>query len=220
MTDHNTEQYYRDRAGEYEAIYYRDDPIRQSELAAEAERLRKLAKGRRVLEFACGTGYWTRFMSETAVSITAVDLAAEMLAIARRKLYGCPVEFVEADLNHYPATPQAFDLVALGFWFSHHRRENYDRLFSALRAPLAHGGTIWMIDNNPPDGDPRTDHTRFDTLGNNYKYRYLNDGRRYEILKNYFTESDLRGILEPHFRILRLTYGRHYWSVELSEKSA
>lgn len=215
MTDHQTVQYYRDRAREYEAIYHRDDPVRQQELADEADRLRTLAKGRRVLEFACGSGWWTRIMSETAESIVAVDLSKEMLEIAASKAFGCPVDLIESDMTLHHAPPAGFGLIALGFWFSHQPRENYDDFFEMIRRPLAPDGRIWMIDNNPFEDDPLHAHTRYDQYGNNFKKRRLNDGREYEILKNYFTEQELRGCFVPRFNLDRLTFGTYYWSVVL-----
>ena len=49
--------YYAQRAAEYERIYAK--PERQADLAALRARFGKLFKGKRVLELACGTGYWT-----------------------------------------------------------------------------------------------------------------------------------------------------------------
>ena len=50
--------YYRRRAGEYEAIYAK--PERQADLARLRSSIPARLAGRRVLEVACGTGYWTR----------------------------------------------------------------------------------------------------------------------------------------------------------------
>jgi hypothetical protein len=72
-----------------------------------------------------------------------------------------------------------------------------------------------MVDNNPPAEGPISHHVRYDEHGNNYKRRFLDDGTEFVILKNYFEEAELRGILEPVFVIDRLDYGTHYWSVEL-----
>ena len=64
-------EYYRKRAEEYEEIYHREDPIRQHEQDLITYSMQEALKDRDVLEVACGTGYCTQFLSETARSITA-----------------------------------------------------------------------------------------------------------------------------------------------------
>ena len=49
--------YYSRRAPEYEAMWHRDEPVRQAEQAVIASEMGRLLRGRRVLEVACGTGY-------------------------------------------------------------------------------------------------------------------------------------------------------------------
>jgi SAM-dependent methyltransferase len=51
-----------------------------------------------VLELACGTGRWTPLLAERTDSLTAVDGAPEMLAIARRHVRGPGVELLGADV--------------------------------------------------------------------------------------------------------------------------
>ncbi|HSU76130.1 MAG TPA: class I SAM-dependent methyltransferase, partial [Burkholderiales bacterium] len=78
--------YYRRRAREYEAIYAK--PERQADLAVLRKYLPERLAGRRVLEVACGTGYWTVLVARTAASIVAVDAAEEPMRIAMSKDYG------------------------------------------------------------------------------------------------------------------------------------
>jgi demethylmenaquinone methyltransferase/2-methoxy-6-polyprenyl-1,4-benzoquinol methylase len=48
-----------------------------------------------VLELACGTGHWTPLLAARARSVTALDAAPEVLALARRRVRGLPVEFIQ-----------------------------------------------------------------------------------------------------------------------------
>ena len=91
--------YYARRADEYEEIYFRDDPQRQKEQAMIRSRIKETFRGLNVLEVACGTGYWTQFVSETANRITATDVNKEVLEIAKLKRYTCPVLFENATLS-------------------------------------------------------------------------------------------------------------------------
>jgi ubiquinone/menaquinone biosynthesis C-methylase UbiE len=220
MIEGRQEEYYQERAPIYEQIYYRDHPGRQSELAAERERLAALAQSARVLELACGTGYWTEVMSRTAESIVASDFAEEMIVEAKRKEFRCPVEFVRADMFTGDFGRAAFDLVALGFWFSHQARQGYDVFFDAVTRPLVPNGRIWMVDNNPSAEGGIHKSLRVDEHGNHFQMRALPDGREYEILKNYFSGSDLEQIFAPRFEIDSLVFGDFYWSVVLRLKTA
>lgn len=219
MADRETEKYYHRRAAEYEQIYHRNNPDRRKELADEVGRLRDLATDQRVLEIACGTGYWTKVMAATAKAIDAIDLAPEMIREAEGKAYGCPVAFSVADMNAMKVDPGKYDLVALGFWFSHHPRQQYDQLFDLLTRPLRKDGRIWMIDNNPPAEGPQQHHVRYDRHGNNYKHRFLDNGERHTILKNYFDREALEAVLAPRFEIESLIHQTYYWSVVLAPHS-
>ncbi len=79
------QQYYSRRASEYEEIYQK--PERQQDLAKLKILLADLLRGHRVLELACGTGYWTEVIAVTAQSIVATDISEETLALAMRKAY-------------------------------------------------------------------------------------------------------------------------------------
>jgi ubiquinone/menaquinone biosynthesis C-methylase UbiE len=219
MTDRNLIDYYRARAAEYEQAYYRDMPERRREIDDQAEGLRRLVRGKDILDLACGTGYWTEIMSRTARFITAADISAEMLREARNKDYNAPTAFVMADLYSLPFQTESFDAITLGFWFSHQPKQEYDLFFRQLAPPVKDGGFIWMIDNNPPAEGSRMDSVRTDAYGNNYKRRYLQSGEEYVILKNYFSEDQLREIFAPYFTIRRLVYEVYYWSILLSAVS-
>jgi ubiquinone/menaquinone biosynthesis C-methylase UbiE len=218
MHDRETIDYYRARAPEYEQIYYRDVPERRREIDEAAERLKQLAAGKSVLDLACGTGYWTQILSTTAASVVAVDISAEMLQEALKKTYSGSVEFLRANLDALPFREDCFDLIAIGFWFSHQPKQEYDQFFKNIMHPLKRGGSIWLIDNNFPAEGPQVESVRVDEHGNNYKRRYLENGEGFIILKNYFSQEELRSIFAPHFSISHLAYGTYYWSLVLSPR--
>ncbi|UCC43635.1 MAG: class I SAM-dependent methyltransferase [Candidatus Zixiibacteriota bacterium] len=214
------QRYYALRAPEYEQIYFRDIPDRRRELDAAAASIEKIAQGKTVLELASGTGYWTQVMSNTAERIMAVDLAPEMVREARKKQYQCPVELVHGDLYEMPFERSGFDLVALGFWMSHHPRQRFGTLFDVLVYGLKPDGKIWVVDNNPPAEGPELKFVRTDEHGNNYKQRRLNDGREFVVLKNYFSEAELKVLFSTRFDIESMVYGTYYWSSLLSLKTS
>lgn len=65
-----------------------------------------------VLELGCGTGQYTRILTQTAAHVTATDLGEEMLAVARNKLAGQRnVSFKYADAESPPYVDGRFDTV-------------------------------------------------------------------------------------------------------------
>jgi SAM-dependent methyltransferase len=94
--------YYARRAGEYERIYSK--PERQADLQRLRDCLQRAFTGARVLEIACGTGFWTKVIAASAASVMATDVNEEVLALARAKpLPPGKVTFLRADAYSLPA---------------------------------------------------------------------------------------------------------------------
>lgn len=176
-------EYYRRRAAEYEKVY--DKPERQTDL----QRLRAVVPAYfsqcRVLEVACGTGYWTRPVSATAASIIAVDLAPETLAIARAQTEpGAPIDYRIGDAFNLAAVIGAFDAGLVAFWWSHVTVETLGTFLSGLHRRLGTGAKVLVMDNRYVEGS-NYPITRTDASGNTYQRRTLENGAEYEVLKNF-----------------------------------
>jgi|GEM_PF-528943 len=94
------------------AACYEDDgnPLIPLEGPAVAELFSPVA-GRRVLDLGCGTGRHTLALARAGAHVTALDQSPEMMALARRKLDGFPVEWL---LHALPAAiPFPDDVFAL-----------------------------------------------------------------------------------------------------------
>lgn len=176
-------QYYRDRAAEYDAIYAK--PERQQDLATLHDLLPPLVRGRSVLEIAAGTGYWTRTLSGSAAAITATDINAETLDIARTRDYGpAPVTFRLADAYALDEVPGEFDTAFIGFFWSHVLRADLPRFTGGLAARLGPGARVIVLDNRYVPGSS-TPISRTSPEGDTYQHRTLSDGAGFEILKNF-----------------------------------
>src|SRR5262245_14110760 len=95
--------YYRAGAAEYDRQYAEDEALQ--ELLAVVD-TRPIAG--EVLELACGTGQWTPRLAARARSVTAVDAAAEVLALARARTVSRTVRFLQADLFEWQP-PRRYD---------------------------------------------------------------------------------------------------------------
>src|SRR5919106_4408938 len=134
-TEMRLEKYYALRAAEYESIS--DKPERQADLAQLRSGLPRLFDGERVLEIACGTGYWTPLIAAKAESMLATDYNEETLAIARSKRYPKGnVRFERADAYALPPWPHKFSACYAGFWWSHVPVRKLEEFLTGLHGRL------------------------------------------------------------------------------------
>jgi SAM-dependent methyltransferase len=99
--------------------------------------------GCRVLEIGCGTGQATLPLARLGCAITAVELGAELAAVARRKLAGFDgVRVVVGAFEGWSLPPRPFDLVLAATSF--HWLDPAVRMTKAADA-LAPGGALAVI---------------------------------------------------------------------------
>lgn len=209
------EEYYRRRAEEYEAIYHRDDPVRREELQILASALRKTLKDRKILEIACGTGYWTQVLAKAARSIVAIDVAQEMLEIAKRKDYECPVSFCKEDAYTLAFKKGAFDGGLANFWFSHIPKSKIGCFMQGFHRVLQSRSKVFMADNVYVPGVGGKLVVRKGEE-DTYKLRKLKNGSEHLILKNYFSRKELTEIFSKYdrgFDMENVFYGKCFWYV-------
>jgi len=167
-----------------------------------------------VLEIGCGTGKNTAWLAERAQRITAVDLSEKMIARAKEKLEGKPVNFVIADINEdWSFTGETFDLVSFSLMLEH--IENLEAVFKKLVGFLLPGGHVYIGELHPfkqytgskaryetPEG------TQVVTCFDHHISDFTNAARKYGLalvaLDEYFDDAEQKGI--P--RILTLVFQR------------
>jgi SAM-dependent methyltransferase len=202
-------EYYTRRAGEYERIYAK--PERQEDLATLRALLKQWLAGHQVLEVACGTGYWTQMISESAASVLATDLNEETLEIARRKAYPKRnVEFQLADAWSLPNLSGNFTAGFAAFWWSHVPKQTIHVFVEALHRELSAGALVVFVDNNFVEGSS-TPVARRDEAGNTFQKRRLDDGAEFEVLKNFPEEAELRGSVAGFADNIAVMELKYYW---------
>ena len=210
--------YYSKRAKEYERVYQR--PERQTDLGWLREILRRELTGHRVLELACGTGYWTEAIAGPATSVHATDASAEVLEIARSKLLDpAKVTFAPGDAYHpVPATPP-FTAGFAGFWWSHVPKLQLRAFLENFHAALAPGSRVVLADNRFVPGSS-TPLSRHDDEGNTYQIRSLADGSCHEVLKNFPTPEELREIIGQFSTSIDILTCDHFWCASYRSATA
>jgi ubiquinone/menaquinone biosynthesis C-methylase UbiE len=104
----------------------RDRTLKESELG-------------RLVEFGCGTGYYTQTLVEIADSVVAMDLSPGMLDLARKRVMTPNVSFEEQDCHATDFEDESFDSAFIGLVLHFTRPRKVLREIHRILAP---GGTL------------------------------------------------------------------------------
>jgi len=191
--------YYRARAPEYDDWFLRrgrydggPDENRRwfAEVEVVREALRSFNPAGRVLELACGTGWWTKELLSYAADITAVDGSPEVIELNRRRVDADPrIRYVLADLFEWePVT--TYDVVFFGFWLSHVPPNEFARFWERVRRALKVGGRVFFVDSF--QRSTVTHLSRIADEGGGVEIRTLGDGREFRVVKVRYQPDHLR----------------------------
>ena len=160
-----------------------------------------------MLEIACGRGFWTGRLLRHAATVTALDAASEMLAIASARIDHERARFIQADVFSW-RPDRRYDVVFFGFWLSHVPTERFDSFWSLVRDCLAPRGRVFFADDGHRTAEELIHGEQSSTIR-----RRLNNGTAYRAVKVPHTAGELEA------RLARLgwqvtvtaTSGPFYW---------
>jgi SAM-dependent methyltransferase len=190
--------YYRARAGEYDEWFLRQGrydrgPAHAARWWREVDEVRaaleRFNPAGRVLELACGTGWWTEQLVRWADEVTAVDASPEVLELNRIRVGGPKVRRVQADLFGWMPEPQAYDAVFFSFWLSHVPPERFQAFWTMVHGALKPGGRAFFVDSLRTEQSTAKDHVLPDD--DVVLERKLNDGRTFNIYKVFYDPAGL-----------------------------
>jgi ubiquinone/menaquinone biosynthesis C-methylase UbiE len=97
----------------------------------------------RVLDAACGAGFWIKYYVANATAITLADHSENMLNESQRKVDALGAmrlaTFIRGDLVDGPLPSGPFDAALIAFFLSHLTESQMDDYFAKLRTVLAPG---------------------------------------------------------------------------------
>lgn len=209
------EDYYRRRAKEYEQMYHRTERLWQKELKQIGNGMKRKLKGRKVLEIACGPGYWTQILSNATRELVVTDAVREMLDIAKTKKFNCSASFALNDAYNLSFSDHSFDGGMANFWFSHVPKSRIPSFLGEFHRVLQEKSRVFMADNVyvsgiggqliVKEGDENT-----------YKLRTAGDRSKDLVLKNYYQTDELVKIFSNYaedFTEKNVVCGNYFWFV-------
>jgi SAM-dependent methyltransferase len=183
-------EYYRQRAPEYDEWWLRQGryalaPADQERWFADVAQIEQalddFAPAGDVLEYAAGTGIWTRHLLRHARHVTAVDSSVETQAINRSRLPAdAPVRYVQADIFDWEPPRAAFDVVFFGYWLSHVPADRLVWFWGQVAAALRPGGRVFLVDSY-----------HHERAAGDLQRRELNDGRAFQVIKRFWQPGEL-----------------------------
>jgi len=148
---------------------------------------RQLAKGKRVLDAACGEGYGSALLADVAASVVGADISEQAVAHARERYGDHPnLRFERADATQLDVAAGSFDLIVSFETLEH--VEAQESLVAGFARALTDDGILVI---SSPDKKTYSDDRGFT---NEFHVREL-------------YRDELLNLLRPHFPHLRL-YGQ------------
>lgn len=127
--------------------YLRTRPVCPPQLFDDLVRVAGLNAGDRVIEIGCGAGQATVPLAARGLAVTAVELGAELAAIARRRLVGFPTaEVVNSAFEDWRPPEAVFDaVVAVSslHWIDPQLRYSKPRALLRPGGVMAVAGCLW-----------------------------------------------------------------------------
>jgi hypothetical protein len=188
--------YYTARAPEYDDWYlrrsrYSHGPIHDAawnaELDAAGRWLDGLPLRGEIVELAAGTGWWSPLLASKG-NLSLYDAAEAPLDRARDRLLAHGLRAHIHVRDAWAEPDRQVDALFAGFWLSHVPRERLGAFLEIARRWLKPSGTFAFIDSLP---DPQSGATDHQPAVSDRSVRRLADGREFEIVKVFYTPTEL-----------------------------
>lgn len=124
--------------------YDRARPSYPAALFRELDKHFNFKMGQKALEVGCGTGKATVHLATCGLDVTAIDIAPDLLDVARTKLQGGNIQLVKSSFEDFKAPDHSFDYIAAA--------QAFHWVDPAVACPKAHkllkkGGALILIWN-------------------------------------------------------------------------
>ena len=159
---------------------------------------KEFVQGKKVLDIACGEGYGSHLLAETAEMVQGVDIDESIIAKAKTKYAGKNLGFVAGSVEKIPFDPANFDVVVSFETLEHITA--HDSMLAEIKRVLKPGGILLI---STPDKKSYSD-----------KHGYSNPYHKKEL-----SEEEFKLLLKKYFRYQELYWQNIYTASILSNNA-
>ncbi len=144
-----------------------------------------------VVDVGCGLGRWSIYMAKQGLRPTGVDIVQRAIEIGKRwaAAEGVEVGFAVASATALPFPDRSFDGYIGSSLLDHLGRDNAGKAVAEMRRVLRPGG-VFFLSFDAPDPEP----DGHEILGDDSWY--FTDGVHAGLLWRYFSDDEVKGLLE------------------------
>lgn len=207
-------RYYSDRTHDYDLTAGYLDKEAEKMRAVMKQRHQAFTKNKDVLEIACGTGYWTHVIAETAKSVLATDVSRTMIALAQEKYkHLSNVTFRVSDAYSLENVHGTFNAAYAHWWWSHMPKSKIRDFLLVLHNKLLPGSQVLFSDHLPEYRDQDIDYTVNDDADRIEK-RTLDNGKTYLVIKNFPTLEEIQAYSDGLAENINYKEYDGYWELQ------
>ena len=144
---------------------------------------RDLVKNKKVLDVACGAGYGTVLLAESAAEVFGVDISEEAVLYAKENYSAKNVNFIAADVEKLPFENDFFDVVVSFETIEHVDEKKQEKFLSEVKRTLKRDGIFVISTPN--------------------KEIYKNRGENHFHVSE-FTFDEFKKVLESNFKNVKM----------------
>ena len=169
-------------AGWYDTLLHLEGTYQQDVILPNLLRLLAIKKGEKILDLACGQGFFSQALAAQGAEVTGVDLAPNLIKLAREQCQGSTLTLkylvAPADNLGKEIKDKSFDKVLVVLALQN--IENLAGVLAEAGRTLRAGGQLFLVLNHPAFRNPK--HTAWDfDEKNKIQYRrveeYLSESR-------------------------------------------
>jgi len=174
-----------------------NDSFQTKVILPNLTRILDIKPGMRILDVACGQGYFSRLFSAAGAKVTGVDISSELIALAKehtKRISFTPISTATAiapvfhvassdDLNF--AKPETFDVCIVVL--SLQNIENLQETLSECSRVLTHSGRLIIVLNHPTFRIPKRSSWDWDLKAN----------KQYRRIDSYLSDSNIEIDMTP-----------------------